>query len=106
MIEEDKDEEFFEDNKDFDYAMIKFLRQYRDSKNHFLNEVFKSLKEEFLMKNISEPPTDPNTGRKRFYIPIGCGHPNRDTVISTDEITDLKIELALCNNIDDIIRRI
>jgi hypothetical protein len=35
---------------------------------------------------------------KKFHIPIGCGRPNRETVISEEEIMNLKIDLGLCEN--------
>jgi hypothetical protein len=39
---------------------------------------------------------------KRFHIPMFRGRPDRITPISADDITNLKIDLGLCYDIQDL----
>jgi hypothetical protein len=39
---------------------------------------------------------------KKFYIPMFSGRPKRDTLISHDDIVNLKIDLGLSTDVCDI----
>jgi len=89
-MENKEEKEFEDDNKDDEILSL-------------LCEMSKHLMD--MMDEIGRV-TDPQfsgCGRKRFHIPLGSGRPQRDKVISKDEIMDLEIELGLCKDVDQFI---
>ena len=66
--------------------------------------IFNNTYEEYKKEDsITESKTHDTTRNQPQIIE---GETIRDTIIASDEITNLKIELALCNDVEDFINKI
>lgn len=43
---------------------------------------------------------------KKSYIPFGSGRPDRDEIINSDDMCNLKIALVVSSNTDDFIQQV
>lgn len=52
---------------------------------------------------VGSAPTPKQIKRRRLELLLLTGRPKRDTVISADDITNLRIALALCKDVEEFL---